>query len=430
MVSAANREGYAGASVSVVIGEAGVSRPTFYEYFEDRDACFLSALADAQQRLLAEARAAIAEAAPQDALAAAVAAMVSFAAASAGQALFLMKEALAGGPPALAARDAGVRELAKLVEAAFRRAPDDAPTPDVPLGAVIGAVQRLLAARLRRGERLLAGVLEELQDWLARYGKPAGEHRWRVLRPLPRPARSPYLAPSPLRPPPPLGPGRPRLSEEEVLEIHRQRIMFATALAVQQRGYTAVTVAEITKLAGVDGRAFYRNFKDKQEAFSAIHELGFQFLMAATATAFFAGESWPERIWEAFRAAAQSIDETPTFAHVAFVEAYAVGPQAIQRVEDSRMAFTIFLQEGYRELAEGLVPPPPLALEAIIATIFEIIYLRARSSAKPRVAGLLGHAVHMCLAPFIGSDAAEDFLELKGAGSPEPMRSARAAPAA
>ncbi len=429
IISAANRDGYAGASVSVVIGEAGVSRPTFYEYFEDRDACFLGALADVQQRLLAEARAAIAAAAPEDALTAAVGAMVAFAAASPGQAQFLMKEALAGGPPALAARDAGVGELAKLIEAALRRAPGDAPIPDVPLAAVIGAVQRLLAMRLRRGERLLAGVLEDLQDWLARYAKPACEHRWRVLRPLPQPARSPYLAPSALRPPPPLGPGRPRLSEEEVLEIHRQRIMFATALAVRERGYTAVTVAEITKLASVDGRAFYRNFKDKQEAFSAIHELGFQFLMAATATAFFAGQSWPERIWEAFRAAAQSIDETPAFAHVAFVEAYAVGPQAIQRVEDSRMAFTIFLQEGYGELADGVAPPPRLALEAIVATIFEIVYLRARSSAKPRVAGLLGHAVHMCLVPFTGSDAAEDFLELEGASRPSSRRAARSAPA-
>jgi len=37
MVIAANRDGYAGANVSAVIAEAGVSRPTFYDCFEDRD---------------------------------------------------------------------------------------------------------------------------------------------------------------------------------------------------------------------------------------------------------------------------------------------------------------------------------------------------------------------------------------------------------
>ena len=103
------------------------------------------------------------------------------------------------------------------------------------------------------------------------------------LKPLPPLVRSPYLPPTTLRAPPPLGPGRPRLSEEEVAENHRQRIMFATSQIVQERGYTAATISEITRLAGVDGRAFYRLFADKQEAFGSIHELGFQYLMAATA---------------------------------------------------------------------------------------------------------------------------------------------------
>src|ERR1700733_912081 len=33
MIEVADRRGYAGASVSAVIAEAGVSRPTFYDYF-------------------------------------------------------------------------------------------------------------------------------------------------------------------------------------------------------------------------------------------------------------------------------------------------------------------------------------------------------------------------------------------------------------
>ena len=37
MIAAANRDGYAGANVSAVIEQAGVSRPTFYDYFADRD---------------------------------------------------------------------------------------------------------------------------------------------------------------------------------------------------------------------------------------------------------------------------------------------------------------------------------------------------------------------------------------------------------
>jgi AcrR family transcriptional regulator len=413
MIAAATRDGYAGANVSAVIGEAGVSRPTFYDYFEDRDDCFVATIIDVHQRLLGEVRDAIAQDPPQQALASAIVATLNFAGSQPAEARFLMKETLAGGPRALDARDQGIAQTAKLVEEAFKRVPADTAIPDVPIAAVLGALHRLLASRLRRSERALGGLEQDLLAWIAGYGQRAAQHRWRSLAPLGAHGRSPYLPPTTLRAPPALGPGRPRLSEEEVAENHRQRIMFATSQIVQERGYTAATVSEITRLAGVDGRAFYRLFADKQEAFSAIHELGFQYLMAATAGAFFAGKSWPERIWEAFRAAAQSIDDTPTFAHLAFVEAYAVGPRGIQRVEDSHVAFTIFLQEGYRFQTESHTPPSRLALEAIITTIFEIIYVQTRASAKPKTDALLAHFVHLCLAPFIGVDRTNRFIDEK-----------------
>jgi len=411
MVAAASRDGYAGASVSAVIAEAGVSRPTFYDYFEDRDDCFVATVSEVHARLLERVREEIAQEPPEQALAAAIRATLSFASAQPGEARFLMKESLAGGAQALDARDRGIAQTADAVEEAFAKADANVAVPDVPVIAVLGALHRLLASRLRRGERALGGLERDLLDWVASYERGAQEQRWRVLRPLPAPERSPYLAPTALRPPPAIGRGRPRLSEEEVAEIRRQRIMFATSQVVQQRGYTAATVAEITSVAGVDGRAFYRLFADKQEAFSAIHELGFQYLMAATAGAFFAGESWPERIWEAFRAAAQSIDEAPALAHTAFVEAYAVGPRGIQRVEDSHIAFTIFLQEGYRYRTDRGTPPSRLALEAIITTIFEIVYLQARASAKPKTARLLAHFVQLCLTPFVGAWEADALID-------------------
>jgi AcrR family transcriptional regulator len=412
MVAAANRDGYAGASVSAVIGEAGVSRPTFYEYFEDRDDCFVGCVIDVHERLLAEVRAKLAEAQPEQATAVAVVATVAFASANPAQARFLMNESLAGGPVALAARDEGIDETAALIEHALARASGNVATPDVPVAAVLGATQRLLATRLRRGERRLTGMETDLPAWVESYGQPASRQQWRTLPRGPTLAPSPFLPRTALRAPPRLGPGRPRMPEEEVAENHRLRIMFATSQVVAERGYTAATVSEITRLAGVDGRAFYRLYADKQEAFSAIHELGFQYLMAVTAEAFFAGADWAQRIWEALRAATQSVQENPTVARVGFVESYAVGPRGIQRVEDSRIAFTIFLQEGFGHelVAES---PSRLALEAIITAIFEIVYRELRASAEPEPARLLGTIVYLCLAPFMGSEEAGAFVQAK-----------------
>src|SRR5450759_2352765 len=131
----------------------------------------------------------------------------------------------------------------------------------------------------------------------------------------------------------------------------------------------------------------------------AVHELGYREVMAVTAGAFFAGTSWPERSWEAGRAFTQFLERHPTIAHVGFVEAYAVGPGAVQRVEDSHTAFTMFLQEGY-QYAPSPRPPSRVVLEAIITTVFEIVYRQVRAGGETELAGLLGHIAFLWLAPF------------------------------
>jgi hypothetical protein len=128
------------------------------------------------------------------------------------------------------------------------------------------------------------------------------------------------------------------------------------------------------------------------------------------AGAFFAGESWPERVWEVFRAVTQGVDENPALAHVVLIESYAAGPGATQRLEDNRAVFTVFLREGYRYQSEG-APPSSLALEAIVTTIFEIAYLQTRKRGKPKTARLLAPIAHLCLTPFTGPEQANELID-------------------
>ena len=228
--------------------------------------------------------------------------------------------------------------------------PPDSRAPDLESAIVIGGVYRLLATRLRRGERWISRLSEDLKGWVSSYEQPAGEHRWRSRQPAPVPAPSPFVPPEPIHMPSPFPPGRPRLPEEQIAENHRLRIMVAAAQLAERKGYTATTVADIVKLARVASSVFYRLFTDKQDAFMAAHATGFEQVMDVTASAFFSGIRWPERSWEAGRAITQLLEKNPLVAHVGFVEAYAVGRGAIQRVEDSHTAFMIFLREGFGEL--------------------------------------------------------------------------------
>lgn len=412
VVAVANRDGYAGVNVSGVIEQAGVSRPTFYDYFADKDEGYLAAVTDVQEQLTEQVRDAITQQEPQDALRAAVTALAEFAGAEPAKARFLMAETMAAGKQALDARDHGIDQIEKIIEKAHRKVPPTTTIPDISPHIVIGGVYRLLAARLRRGEPGVSSVQQDLVDWVARYEAPAGQQRWRSLKASVSPPLSPYVPDIVRNPPPHLGPGRQRLTPEEVAANHRQRILYAAADHAKSKGYTATTIADITTAAGIDGRAFYAAFTDKQEAFMAVHELGYQEVMAVTAGAFFAGTTWPERSWEAGRAFTQFLERHPTIAHVGFVEAYAVGPAAAQRVEDSHTAFTMFLQEGYGYAASPQ-PPTRVALEAIITSVFEVVYREVRAGREARLSRLLGHIVMIWLAPFLGMEAAEAFVDGK-----------------
>ncbi len=411
MVTAANRDGYPSASVASVIQEAGVSRPTFYEHFANREQCFLAATDAVRTELLQAVQAAACGRPPQLAGPTTVEALFAFAASRPASARFLMSESLAGGASTLDARDQSVGAIAAVITQAHEQLAGPTVLADLPVEILIGASYRLLSSRLRRGERALGALTSPLLKWMSHYEQPLAVHRWRApIAGEPSPDPSPPPAGVRLRAPASLPPGRPRITEEAVAENHRLRIMFATAELVQSEGYTATTIAQITRRAGVDGRAFYRMFADKQEAFSAIHELGFQQLMASTAAAFFTAEHWPERLWHALSSLTRWLELNPAIAHVGFVESYAVGPEAVQRVEDSLIAFTIFLQEGYQH-EPRLGSPSRLGLEAIVTSVFEILYRRLRRSAKPRITAALPSLMHLGLTPFLGPSETNRLIE-------------------
>jgi AcrR family transcriptional regulator len=416
MVAVANRGGYAAASVSEVIAQAGVSRPTFYEHFTDRDACFLANLSDALGQLLERTRGALEARAPEDALAAALQALVAFALEEPASARFLLGEALAGPTAALDARDRGIAEIARLIERRFARLSAEQPIPDLPLAVTIGAAQRLLAARLRRGELALSAVLDELLGWIGSYSRPAGEHRWRMRTATAGAERSRSSTARPRRAPRHLSQANRRPAEQanevDGAANQRQRILLATAQVVAERGYMASTATDIAKLARVDGSTFYRLFADKQDAFGAAYEHGFRRATEIVGGAYFAASGWPERVWQALRVATEQAQSDPTAVHIGFVAGPTVGPGAIQRVEDSRFAFTIFLHEGYgREPARAA--PPPLTPEALVTSVFEIFYRQAREGSSRPMTSLLPHMAYLCLAPSMGPERAELFIDEK-----------------
>ena len=165
MVEAANSGGYASANVSAVIANAGVSRPTFYDYFSDRDDCFAAAVRDVQDELVERVEQTIAARESSQAISAAIEALVTFAGSQPARARFGISEALAGGRSAREARDHGIQRIVELIESSLLDAPESGSAPDVEHRVVLGGVYRLIASRLRRGEPAISRLIDELEQW-------------------------------------------------------------------------------------------------------------------------------------------------------------------------------------------------------------------------------------------------------------------------
>jgi AcrR family transcriptional regulator len=148
--------GYEGTKITDIVELAGVSRPTFYERFESKDACFEAAYRDGVERL-AEAIAVAGKTALDrgERLAAGLAAGLDFLAANPTWAHLLLVESLAAPRPARLEHERALDRLAESLRAVL------GPVPGLP-----PETPRLLAGSLAShlSGRVLAGEAEQLTD--------------------------------------------------------------------------------------------------------------------------------------------------------------------------------------------------------------------------------------------------------------------------
>jgi AcrR family transcriptional regulator len=137
-------------TVAHVVGRAGVSRRTFYELFEDREACLLEALDDALRRIEdAVLPAYRRERGWSSRIGAALTAMLEYFDAHPATAALCVVDSLAAGPEALERRAGVVDALVGAVDRGRREAEAPAGLNRIVAEGVVGAVLGVLYTRLR-----------------------------------------------------------------------------------------------------------------------------------------------------------------------------------------------------------------------------------------------------------------------------------------
>jgi len=201
-------------------------------------------------------------------------------------------------------------------------------------------------------------------------------------------------------------PGREPVGRDAAAEDQRRRILEATAAQVAEQGYQETTIETIVRRAKVGYKTFYKHYPDKEAAFLALIDAGFERGAQKVEGAYRSEEGpWPDRIGAALGALFEAVAANPDVARVCLVDANAAGPEAATRHERALKRLAPLIAPGRELNPRGDTLPASLE-ETLAGGIAWVLGQRLMAGEAGELRGLLPETVEFVLRPFVGEDEA------------------------
>jgi AcrR family transcriptional regulator len=440
LLALVNERGFAGVTISELVRSAGISRRSFYEHFENKEQCLLAAFDDSIELLARRIAEGFDPGEGWNGQIEGILRALFDATAERPQAARLVcVEVSAAGPEGVERWAQGAARLEGVLEVMFEQAPGPGTIPEPVAKAVVGALRKILYARVLsakpgRGLRTeLNRALPGLVGWIAGYypsppGVPHRPRRRKVARSTHGRAPGSLVSVSGAGAralPRGLPGGEHNLPRGFVEHNQRERIFDAIANLTAARGYPAVGLEDIAAEAAISLRTFYSHFESKEEAFIATYELGHARAVAVCVEAFAAQPTWPEGVHVGVRALLEFLAAEPSYAHMACMDAATAFPELTERVQRANAAYAELLEFGIAQAAGAAsgptggraatraskdVKPSRIVGEAIVGGVFELLLDYIARGLTARLPELADHATYIALTPLIGSAAAAELI--------------------
>ncbi len=421
MLQLVARQGYEASTVAEVISLIGMSRKTFYEYFEDRRSCFMWACEQAASQWHERAHEAVGST-PEgpERVRALLEALFEQAIEQPGALRSVMLESIVVRPGGPELRERVMADWTAMLAEALRQGPGaPALSPEL-ASAIFGGIVRTLHAHLPAGVRVRSPrrrVLMDLVPQLVKWALSYTEH-----------SPSPHVAGASRNGTPPLllfggrAPGTlalssradprrglPRgenpISRSFVVHSQRERILDAVAKLTAEKGYARLTIPEIVHEAAISVQAFYEHFSGKEDAFLVAYEVGHRRALVVFEHAFASEPDWTKAIYAALQALLGFFAAEPAFAHVALVDALSASERSAALLAQGVSAYVPMFEPARGEV-DSPSPPPPIAAEAVTATLHELCFAYVLQGRARELIDLVSEAAFVALAPFVGGKAA------------------------
>lgn len=200
----------------------------------------------------------------------------------------------------------------------------------------------------------------------------------------------------------PLPAGRHGYSREQVAHHQRERLIAGLASAVAEKGYAAVTLADVVREAKVSRRVFYANFEGKEECFLAAFEVVVDHLHELVGAAVEGVEEWPRRVIAGARAVLGFLASEPQLARLCMVESRGAGPAVTARFNAAAGELAPLLAQGRGERADGERPLPDSTEDSTIGALVSLAYRKVAAGEAAQLEDLLPECAELALLPYLG----------------------------
>lgn len=176
-----------------------------------------------------------------------------------------------------------------------------------------------------------------------------------------------------------------------------------------ERGYGAVTIRKLAQAAGISTHTFYEQFEDKDECLLSTRDFVVQRAAQRVLAAQKVGRDWNQQLRLTFHALMREFARESKGAQLALVNAFEVGPAALERMRRADAALEAMARDGFARAPDGIAVPP-LVVKGIVAGVLRVACARLLTSREQDLPALADELVDWTLS--FRSEAAADLGQL------------------
>jgi AcrR family transcriptional regulator len=396
MVEAVARYGYGGTTLRELVRLAGVSKSTFYQRFDSKQACFLATFDEIIARVTERVTAAYREGGDfREKLDAALTQLMDLVVSEPAAANLAAVESLTLGAAGVAPRERGFEAFEAMIRESFEQSPSPQEVSAPTVRAIAAGIRGIVSRHLRAGRVAeLPKLVPDIVEWALSYQEPDGDgvRRAQAAAEEPRPESRRSKPELDWKEPPDSPRSRAELTQ-------RERILRATGQLVVSNGYDTLSIPAISGRAGTSNQTFYEHFNSKRDAFIAAFDVTAAEGLRVTTEAFESATNRAEAVGSGMRAVLEHIASDELFARLTFFDLQTAGPVALDRADAALDSFIALLQNEARN-RRSREPASKALLQAVGSGVWSVIQHELALGEATSLPNLAPELARILLVPF------------------------------